>query len=427
MNRKLKKYLKFLYSMKFGIGLLIVIALLSLLGTLIPQGNDPLFYEQNYSKTISEIILTFDLDDLYFSPAYLFLTGLLLINLFFCSINRFRPIFTKSFKDPSLEKFIDQKEIFVRIRKSDDFSSKIKKIGFSKLKNKKLGSKEVYYAFDGKIGHLGSWLTHLSIIIIILAFTYGKFKGFDEFVYGLPGEVLSLENEDYDIRIDNYKVLFRKDYTVDQYISDLTILDKGGRELLSGKSMVNQPLRFDKFNVYQNSTGWALDAYLFKDDKSYKEKVLYNSEVFVEDDQKIALQLVDFYPDFTMEEPSKPTTKSPFLNHPVALYALFYDGVRVDMGLNHLGDPIEYENYTFVLKDPKMFTLLQVASDPARGLALLGGLILLIGLFLAFYINPKTLILVKEDTYDLLYIGQGKNDKAFTIKKDKILEELEVD
>lgn len=169
-----------------------------------------------------------------------------------------------------------------------------------------------------------------------------------------------------------------------------------------------------------------MDALLFKDKKSYKEKILYNSEVFVEDDKKIALQLVDFYPDFDSTNPTKPKTSSPFLKHPVALYALFYDGERVDMGLNHVGDPIEWEEYTFVLENPRMFTLLQVADDPGTPFALVGGIILLIGLFLAFYMNPKEMIIIEEGHRKSLFVNQAKNDKIFESKIEKTLEELEL-
>ena len=213
---------------------------------------------------------------------------------------------------------------------------------------------------------------------------------------------------------------------MEQYITEMTILDKDGKSVKEGTSMVNHPLRFDKFSVYQNSTGWSVDALLFKDKKSYKEKILYNSEVFVEDDKKIALQLVDFYPDFDSTNPTKPKTKSPFLKHPVALYALFYDGERVDMGLNHLGDPIEWEEYTFLLENPRMFTLLQVANDPGTSFALVGGIILLIGLFSASYMNPKEMIIVEEEGLKRLFVKQAKNDKIFERKIEKTLEELEL-
>lgn len=77
---------------------------------------------------------------------------------------------------------------------------------------------------------MGSWLTHLSIIIIILAFAFGRYKGFDEFVHGVPGSILDLQNSDKKIKINQYDVLFREDYTVDQYITSLEVLDKDNKK-----------------------------------------------------------------------------------------------------------------------------------------------------------------------------------------------------
>lgn len=422
----IKRIFKSFHTMKFGIILLIVIALVSLIGTVIPQGNDPSFYRQGYSPLMAEVILAFNFDNLFFSKWYIFLTGLLLVNLFLCSINRARPIIKASFKDPEISKKIKNVDKFTEIKKESDDEKLFKDLGFGSYKEEEIDGKKIRYKFSNKIGHLGSWLTHLSIIIIILAFGCGRYLGFDEYIYGVPGETLELENSDYQIKIDNYNVLFREDFTVEQYITDMSILDKVGKSVKEGTSMVNHPLRFDKFSVYQNSTGWAVDALLFKDKKSYKEKILYNSEVFVEDDKKIALQLVDFYPDFDSTNPTKPKTSSPFLKHPVALYALFYDGERVDMGLNHVGDPIEWEEYTFVLENPRMFTLLQVADDPGTPFALVGGIILLIGLFLAFYMNPKEMIIIEEGHRKSLFVNQAKNDKIFESKIEKTLEELEI-
>lgn len=96
------------------------------------------------------------------------------------------------------------------------------------------------------------------------------------------------------------------------------------------------------------------------------------------------------------------------------------------MGLNHVGDPIEWEEYTFVLENPRMFTLLQVADDPGTPFALVGGIILLIGLFLAFYMNPKEMIIIEEGHRKSLFVNQAKNDKIFESKIEKTLEELEL-
>ncbi len=423
MKKYLEKIIKSFYSMKTGIILLVVIALLSIIGTVIPQGNVEEFYLNSYSPAMAKIILACDFDNVYFAWWYILLSGLLLINLFLCSVNRFKTIFEKSFNDPELKPRVKNYKSWIRI-KNDDLSI-FEKLKIKDYKETQIDGKKVYYKFDGKIGHMGSWLTHLSLIIIILAFGYGRYQGFEEFVHGVPGTVMELEHSDYKIKVDQYDVLFREDFTVDQYITSLSIIDKDGKAIEEGIAMVNKPFRFKDFNVYQNSTGWAYDALLYKDGKLVEDKLLYKGDFFISEDKKIALQFADFYPDFDEKSMMKPRTKSPFLHHPVTLYALFYDGVRVDMGLNHIGDPIEWEDYTFLIKDPQMFTLVQVARDPATPFALAGAALLIIGLYLAFYINPREVILINDGENSYLRIKQAKNDKLHSKKYDKIIGEIE--
>lgn len=407
--------------MKFGVILLIIIALLSVIGTLIPQGYNPDYYQRAYSDFVSRLILFCDFDNVYSAWWYILLSALLLINLFLCSINRFRPIFKKSIKDPEIAPKLSDLSKFKKIKSEP--SEIFRRLNIKDYKEEILEDNKIYYKFSGKLGHLGSWLTHLSIIIIMLAFAYGRYKGFDEFVHGVPGTVMELENSAYKIRVDQYDILFREDYTVEQYISSLSILDEDGKKVDEGVTMVNSPYRFDDFNVYQNSTGWAYDATLYKDGKLYENKLMYKGDFFIADDKKIALQFVDFYPDFDPTDPTRPRTKSPFLNHPIALYAIFYDGKRVDMGLSHLGEPIEFKEYSFVIKNPQMFTLVQVAKDPATPFALLGAVFLIVGLFLAFYVNPRVLIVLEKKEGSFLYFSQAKKDKLLKNKIEKIFKE----
>lgn len=99
-----KRIIKSFYSMKTGIILLVIIAVLSTIGTVIPQGNIENFYRENYSNFFANMILALDFDKVFSSWWYILLSLLLLINLFLCSVNRFKPIIKKSFKDPDIKK-----------------------------------------------------------------------------------------------------------------------------------------------------------------------------------------------------------------------------------------------------------------------------------------------------------------------------------
>ncbi|WP_311531281.1 cytochrome c biogenesis protein ResB [uncultured Anaerococcus sp.] len=111
MKKIIKKIIKSFYSMRTGIILLIIIALTSIIGTLIPQGNDPRFYLEAY-PSFGKIILLCDFDKVYSSWWYILLTLLLLVNLLFCSINRFKIIFEKSFKEPDIKERLNNYQKF---------------------------------------------------------------------------------------------------------------------------------------------------------------------------------------------------------------------------------------------------------------------------------------------------------------------------
>ena len=119
MKDTIKKILKSFYSMKTGIILLVVIALLSIIGTVIPQGNPEEFYLHSYSNFWAKLILACDFDKVFSAWWYILITGLLLINLFLCSVNRFKIIFEKSFKEPEIEPRLKNYQSWTRVKDDD--------------------------------------------------------------------------------------------------------------------------------------------------------------------------------------------------------------------------------------------------------------------------------------------------------------------
>lgn len=427
LNSFLKNIWKFLKSMKFGLILLAIIGSLSILGTIIPQGNSMNYYEINYSENIYGLIKAFNLDNVYSSWWFIALIGLLCLNLILCSLVRFKNIYGLIKRGPNLKVELEAKDTWIEINgEGIEIVKLFNKMGFKNIKEDKSNEYRVYYAEKNKLGYLGSWLTHLGILLIIIFFTYGKLNGFEVFFYGVPGTIGKISGTDYSLKVDDFDIKFREDFTVDQYISDISLLE--GQELIdSGQVRVNHPFRTNDLNIYQNGTGWAIDIGLYKNNKLYKEKIMYQGDLFVEDNEKIALQFVNFYPDFDESSSQDLRTNSPFLNHPVMLYVVFYDGYRVDMNIAHMGDIITYEDYSFKIDNPQMFTLLQIVRDPGTKGVGLGGIILILGIFLAFYINPKKMIVLLEDNSYKILVRQNKNNDLIESKLKEVLLKLGVE
>src|SRR5512135_2449778 len=76
-------------SVKLAVALILIIAVLSLLSTLIPQGNQPLYYYESYPPLLGGLIValgfhTFPRSLLFLVPCLLFFA-----NLCVCSVHRF--------------------------------------------------------------------------------------------------------------------------------------------------------------------------------------------------------------------------------------------------------------------------------------------------------------------------------------------------
>ena len=409
-----KRIWKILHSMKFGIILLLIIGVLSIAGTLIPQDNMLGYYESTYSPVLFQIIKTFSLHKVYSSWWFMLLIGILSLNLILCSLRRLPGIIKLIQRDRDLEKKLgENKYLFREELKGDlDIPEFFKKNKFKNIEMLENQEGVFYYSQKNRLGYLGSWITNLALLLIILSYVGGKIFGFDVFVHGVPGSIQPIEGTDYWIEIEDFTIDFREDDTVNQYLSKVKVSDMESSYMERGDVRVNHPFRAKKMNIYQNATGWAVDVEAKKDKETISAKTLYQSEIYVEDNQNIALQFVAFYPDY--DNTHGPRTLSPHLNNPKLLYSLYYGGFRVDMNVADMGEEIIWEEYSFLIDNPQMFTLLQIGRDPGIKFAALGGIILILGVFLAFYVSPKELMAFRyKDGRTYIWGNSSKNQEMF--------------
>lgn len=422
----LKKIWTSFHSMKFGIILLIIIGLSSIIGTVIPQNNPLNFYEKAYSPTVYELINKLSLYKVYTSWWFVTMVTILSINLILCSIIRLPVIIKRLNKKTNMEVEVRKENypIMKEINEKIDIEDLFKRVGFSDIKEKSTDEGIYYFSSKNTLGHLGSWLCHIALIIIILFYGFGKIAGFESYIHGVSGTIHSIENTDYILKINDFNIDFREDHTVKQYISNITVEDKKAGLVQSGDVMVNHPFRMKKISIYQNGTGWAVDMEVNKNNQRIIKETIHQSEVYLSDDKEIALQFVNFYPDFHMSR-GMPRTISPYLNNPKVLYNLYYRGHKVDMNVISTGEEIHWGEYIIKIDNPRQFTLLQIVNDPGKMGAGVGGAILLMGIILAFYFHPRKLkVFVSREGRTIIWGHALKNIDIFRDEIELVLEEI---
>jgi len=409
----MKKFVRFLFSMKFAIILLLLLIAACVAGSLIPQGYVLSYYTQQYSTTLAGAIMLFGLNDVFHAPWFVVLTIVLCLNLLGCNLIRFPRLYRQMKEGWSAQKAVTGWHGEGADGVCRDAEQAIRSLGFRTVECLTLpvgrtpannteinvGEKQLctaatatyLYAVRNKAGVWGAWLTHLGMLLVIAGFGFGQMAKQEYTVYGVPGQTKAIGDSDYELTIDDFETVLREDGSVEQYTSTLTVTDTATGETVTGTSSVNAPLNAFGMKLYQNSTGWAATAIVFTDEELLQQEVLCVGEAMQPEVlPNVTLLLSNLYPDYAEDDLGEPQTLSNELNNPAYLYQLYYGDQVLGMNVLTGNEVITLDDYLIRFINPTAYTLIQVKRDPYTPLAAAGALIMVLGLLLAFYLRTAS-------------------------------------
>lgn len=383
--------------MPFAIGLLTVLAIACALSSLVTQGQSYSWYVSKYGERFAAVIMALHADDAYHSGWFLTLTGFLCLNLIGCNLIRLPGLIRRfrRMKDPENGAKAEPTAVAENVNRPESVFEALHMPSPTARTNAE--GREELFAVKNRIGLWGAWICHLGILLLILGFALGQMTGKQESVYGIPGQTKPLGNTGLAVTIRDFTVSLREDDTVEQYTADITVTEQRSGRAEDARINVNNPAGLFGWTFYQNSTGYAARVRVLKDGKDLQEEILCVGEsLAVADKTDLVIHFQAFYPDYAATESGRPGTRSGQLNNPAYLYMVSYQD-RV-LGMNALmeGEELTIDEYTVLFDQPRNYTLIAAKRDPFTPMALIGGLITLIGLLLALYIRPASLRAVKE-------------------------------
>ena len=261
-------------NLQFAILLLLLIAAFSSIGTFIEQGKDLSFYQLNYPDSqplfgfiSAKFILTAGLDHVYTTWWFILNLFLFVISLFSCTLIRQLP----SLKFSRLWRFYDNyqyiKKFNIKI-KMDNAS--LTKLAFQ-LKNNNynvIQEGRFIYAYKGLIGRISPIIVHASIILVLFGYVIGSASGFMTQELVPTNTLFHLRNiinsgpfsevpQSIEGYVKDFKIAYSDEGVIDQFYSDLSILDTSANPLSSKTIYVNEPLRYKGIVFYQTDWGIA--------------------------------------------------------------------------------------------------------------------------------------------------------------------------
>ncbi len=384
--------------MPVAISLLCLLALACALSSLVTQGLSYSAYAEKYGERGAALILTLGLDDAYHSWWFIGLSGFLCLSLIFCNVSRLPSVIRKWKAHRSTGDRLNESAPALAVLPDhpEAVFSALRFVRPGKIRTE--DGREALRASRGSAGLWGPWICHLGILLLVAGFALGQMTQKQYTVYGVPGQTKPLGDTGLAVTIDDFRTKLREDDTVEQYTATLTVTDQTTGRQESGSTSVNEPASLFGMKFYQNSTGYAARVTVLKENEPLQEETICVGEVLgVADRPELAICFQAFYPDYVLESGSGPMTASGQMNNPAYLYMVYYQGNLLGMNVLQGDEKLTIDEYTVLFSDPQAYTLLAVRYDAFTPLALAGGIVILIGLLLAFYVRPASLQAVRGE------------------------------
>jgi cytochrome c biogenesis protein len=399
-----KTILSFFSSLKLTIALLLIIAVMSVVGTVIPQ---------QYAF------------DIYHSSWFIVLMVLLSLNLIICSLNRFPTAWKLFKKTPSLDKVkpfedLPPENVLVIEKPPHEVICAVEKVLAKRLKRfrkKDEGNTAVFYGEQGAYSRFGVYIIHTSILLVITGAIIGSLLGFEAFVNLPEGESTNtvmlktqkdIKTLDFTVRCDSFSIAYYDNGMPKEYKSDLTFL-KNNKVIHQGLLLVNHPITINGIRFYQASygsiAGNQADITIKKNNDQGTSKTVKLNEPFYLEGNNVRVTIT------RMEEDLMSMGPAVLVNIQSSEGDTdFWVFKRIDVikeGLPDLFDKVPkfnpglFKPYYFRLDsiEEKYYTGLQINRDPGVPVVAVGSVLIIFGFFITFFSSHRR-FWVRVDDYE---------------------------
>ncbi|ACK73350.1 ResB family protein [Gloeothece citriformis PCC 7424] len=431
-RRLFRRLIQVIADLRLAIILLLAIAVFSISGTVIEQGETIPFYQENYPEDPAlfgflswKVILILGLNHVYSTWWFLSLLVLFGSSLIACTFTRQFP----ALKAAQRWNFYQEPRQFQKLALSAELESESYSALITQLEQK---GYKVYqennsvYARKGIIGKIGPIVVHAAMIIILAGAIWGSLSGFLAQEMIPSGGTFGIRNiierglfassplsKNWLVRVNRFWIDYTPDGNVDQFYSDLSVIDKEGQELDHKIIHVNQPLRYDGVTFYQ--TDWGIAGVQVQ---------INNSPIF-----QLPMAQLPTNGNGRIWGTWIPT--KPDLSEGVSLLArdlqgtmLVYNQQGQLTGAVRESVPLQVNGVTLKVKQLIGSTGLQIKSDPGIPIVYTGFGLLMVGVMMSYVSHSQIWMLQKSDR---LYIG-GKTNRAqvgFERELLKIIEDIQ--
>lgn len=406
-----------LADLRFAIVLLLLIAFFSITGTVIEQGQTLEFYRENYPLSPAlfgfltyKVILAWGLDRVYGTWWFLTLLILFGVSLATCTFHRQIPLL----KVARRWFFVNKPQSITKLPYVvtlshvvfDDLYLKLKERGYHLSQTDRQ-----FYGSKGLVGRVGPIVVHGSMLIILAGAILGSLGGFIAQEMVPEGESFKVKNittagffssalipKDWQVKVNRFWIEYSEKGKIEQFYSDLSVVDEEGKELDRETIYVNKPLKFRGVTFYQAS--WDISRIRFRFNQSPLLELPLSPLEAESTGQKVWGTWLPTKPDLS--------TGVSLIVPDLQGTVLIFDPEGNLLHTTRVGSAVEVNGVNLKIEGLVGATGLQIKADPGIPIVYAGFALLMAGVVMS-YVSYSQVWGLRDG--DLLYFG-GKTNRA---------------
>lgn len=431
-------------SVKLTMALLIILAVISIAGTVIPQREGAMEFAQRLSPGLVRFFNSLQLFDMYHSLWFRVIIALLSLNLIVCSLKRFqvtlklfqalpRPDRSKPFENLPLQRNF---QVEGEIQEVSGRVAEYMRGQYKKIEEKDTKKGNFFYGYKGRYSLFGVFVVHLSVLTILMGAIIGSLLGFEAYVNIAEGEsadTVTLQKSrvhahkklGFSVRCEKFTVNFYDTGTPKEYRSDLSFMDDG-RVLKKGSLLVNHPVTFRGITFYQSSYGTIpgdrvrLIVSRHPGEPKTKTLGIERGHPLPLPGNEGQFEVMEVHGNLKgMMGPAALISIKPYQGKEVRFWVFknfesLQERFPKEMFQSTILNPSAFKPYTFYLKEiqSKYYTGLHVNKDPGVPLVWMGFFMIVMGLFITFFTSHRRVwVRVSKDQGKIRISVSGKANK----------------
>lgn len=270
-NKKGNSLWNFFASVKLALVTLFVLAIASIIGTIVPQKEEAAKYIELYGANVANFFQLLDIQDMYNSWWFVSMLVLFSLNLIVCTIERLPHIWKVVTQDNLATTNADRlgkmamRRVFSGQMPTEQAVSTVqaamRAAGWPLSQTEKDGG-TLFFSQKGAYTRLGVIIVHVSILVIFTGALIGSFYGYKASVLipegGETSQVYQSNTEHtaiplaFTVRCNDFQLTYYNTGMPKEYRSDL-VVSKGSEKLYEKSIVVNDPMQYGGLTFYQSS------------------------------------------------------------------------------------------------------------------------------------------------------------------------------